>query len=125
MSELRLPLVGAAVVLLLAACSIGSAAIRAAPPEAELTITASQGAFEDSEITVSSGRLLNVWFRNLDAAPHNVAIYSDVTAEHPIFAGDTITHSAQLLVFPALEPGDYVFRCTVKTDMIGALVVER
>jgi plastocyanin len=116
-------LLGAAVlIVLVAACSGGAAANVTPPPEADAFVTASSGSFEDHEVAVPAGRPFEFFFRNLDPATHNVAIYADDTASDPLFVGETITNAAITYEVPAFEPGAYFFRCDVHPEMTGTVV---
>ena len=117
--------IGIALVAILAACSGGGSAASASPPaEADLTVNAEGNAFDPAVITLTAGEATTVFFRNLDGQPHNIAIYTDDSASESLFIGDTITDSAVTYEIPALEPGEYFFRCDVHPDMTGTVVVE-
>ena len=125
MNTTRSILVGAALAAVLAACSGGGSATSAtAPPDADLTVEARDMAFDATEITVAAGEPFELFFRNLDGAPHNVAIYTDASASEPIYVGETITDDAVLYEIPAIEAGEYFFRCDLHPDMVGTLIVE-
>jgi plastocyanin len=116
---------GVLLAVVLAACSDGASATPASlSPEADLTITAEDNAFDQATITLTAGEGTSVFFRNLDGAPHNIAIYSDDSASTSLFVGETITDDAVMYEIPALEPGEYFFRCDVHPDMVGTVVVE-
>jgi plastocyanin len=125
MNRMRSLLIGAALAAVLAACSGGgSAASASAPPEADLTVAAQEIAFDATEINVPAGESIELYFRNLDGAPHNVAIYTDASASEPIYVGETITDAAVPYEIPAIEAGEYFFRCDLHPDMTGTLIVE-
>jgi plastocyanin len=118
-------LVGALLTLVLAACSGGgTAASASAPPEADLTVSAQNNEFDSPTITLAAGQTTTVFFRNLDAMPHNIAIYTDDSASESLFVGETITDDAVTYEIPALQPGEYFFRCDLHPDMVGTVVVE-
>ena len=117
--------VGALLTLVLAACSGGgTAASASAPPEADLTVSAENNEFDSPTITLAADETRTVFFRNLDAMPHNIAIYTDDSASESLFVGETITDDAVRYEIPALEPGEYFFRCDLHPDMVGTVVVE-
>ena len=117
--------VGALLTAILAACSGGgSAASASAPPGADLTVSAENNEFDPPTITLTAGEATTVFFRNLDAMPHNIAIYTDDSAAESLFVGETITDDAVTYEIPALEPGKYFFRCDVHPDMVGTVIVE-
>lgn len=125
MTVLRTTLIGAILVVLGAACSGGgSAASATPPPDADLTVDAVDMAFSTDTITLTAGEPTTLYFRNLDGAPHNIAIYTDESASEELFIGETITDDAVVYEIPALEPGTYFFRCDVHPDMAGTVVVE-
>lgn len=115
-----------AVVALLTACSTGgAAAVAATPPaEADLTVVAEGNAFDRAEITISAGEPVQLFFHNLDGAPHNIGIYTDASTSESLFVGEVITDDTVLYEIPALEPGEYFFRCDVHPSMNGTLVLE-
>ncbi len=122
---MKTAIIGIALVVILAACSGGGSAASASPPaEADLTVNAEGNAFGPSVITLTAGDATTVFFRNLDDQPHNIAIYTDEGATESLFVGDTITNAAVTYEIPALEPGEYFFRCDVHPDMTGTVVVE-
>ncbi len=117
--------IGIALVAILAACSGGGSAASASPPaEADLTVNAEGNAFDPAVITLTAGEATTVFFRNLDGQPHNIAIYTDEGASKSLFVGETIIDAAVTYEIPALEPGQYFFRCDVHPDMTGTVVVE-
>jgi plastocyanin len=119
------PTAGALLIATLVACSGGGTAASATPPaEADLTVTVDSGAFEPNEIRVPAGEPFSIFFRNLDPAPHNIAIYTDESASESLFVGDTIQDGATLYQVSALKPGGYFFRCDVHPEMTGTVVTE-
>ncbi len=125
MNTLRTLLTGVLLVAVLAACSGGgSAASVSPPPEADLTVSAEGMAFDQSTITLTAGEPTTLFFRNLDGQPHNIAIYTDDSASDELFVGETITDDVVTYEIPALEPGEYFFRCDVHPDMAGTVLVE-
>jgi len=116
---------GVLLAVMLAACSEGGSAPPASPPpEADLMVTAEDNAFDQSTIILTAGEATTVFFHNQDEARHNIAIYTDESASASLFVGDTITEDAVTYEVPALEPGEYFFRCDVHPGMTGVVVVE-
>jgi plastocyanin len=112
MTSIRAMLGAATLVAALAACSGGGAAASVSPPpEADVTVTAQGNVFDPKDVSVPGGAPFQVFFRNLDGVPHNVAVYSDATAADEIHVGEIITDAATLYELPAIEPGTYTFRC--------------
>ena len=124
MIGLRSTAIGVLLVALLAACSGGgSAASVAPPPDADVVVTAEDMEFDTSTITLSAGEETTMFFRNLDGQPHNVAIYTDDSASDPLWVGETITDDVITETIPALEAGEYFFRCDLHPSMAGVVVV--
>ncbi len=61
---------------------------------------------------------------NEDAAPHNVAIYTDSSAGESLFVGELVSSATTVYEVPALEPGTYFFRCDLHPEMNGTLVAD-
>jgi len=90
-----------------------------------VSVVAKGTAFNQKTITVVSGQLATINFKNDDSVYHNIAVYSD--AGDPYWNGEpikgvkkiTYTHSFDM---PA---GTYTFRCDFHpTSMVGSFVVE-
>ena len=114
----------ALVLVAFAACSSGGAAASASPPSGvDASIDAKDLKFVVSTLTLPAGKPVRLFFRNLDGAPHNVAIYADAGATQKVFVGETITNAATTYEIPAIAAGQYVFRCDVHPDMKGTLTV--
>jgi plastocyanin/uncharacterized membrane protein len=80
--------------------------------------------FSSDRLTVPAAEAFGLTFDNEDdGVPHNVAIYEDDSAAQSLFVGDlvegpkTVTYDV-----PALDPGQYYFRCDVHPQMNGTLV---
>jgi plastocyanin len=129
MKSIRLTVAAVAVVALLGACSSSpsspaAASGDAATAEADFTITAADLQFDQDTLTVPAGAPFTLEFVNEEAAPHNVAIYTDSSASEDLFVGEVVTETTIVYEIPALEPGEYFFRCDVHPDMTGTLIVE-
>jgi len=121
-SALRLLLLGVFALTMVACSSGGGAAASVTPPpDAAASIEANNLKFSTAELAVPAGAPFKLFFRNLEGAPHNVAIYGDSTASKKIFVGETITNAAVTYDVPAIPAGEYFFRCDVHTDMTGTL----
>ncbi len=85
-------------------------------------------AFDTSTITVPAGAEVTVNFDNKDdGIPHNLAVYTDSSADEEIFVGDTVTGPATTTyTFTAPDdPGTYYFQCDVyPRQMNGDFIVQ-
>ena len=126
MTILRFMLAGVllfAAVAVLAACSGGGAAASVtSPPGASASIDAKDVKFSSAQLTVPAGKPFQLFFRNLEGIPHNVAIYRNSSASEKIFVGATITNAAVTYDVPAIAAGSYYFRCDVHPQMARTLV---
>jgi plastocyanin len=123
MTSIRIALPGILLLIVLAGCSLGGrAASVTPPPDADVAVTATQGRFDKSRLDAPAGKPFGLFFRNLDIAPHNVAIYADADLSRTLFSGDTISDAATVYDVPALDAGTYFFRCDVHPEMAGELV---
>jgi plastocyanin len=87
-------------------------------------VVAQSNAFSPATVNVKSGKAFSLTFENKDAAPHNVAIYKDSTASEKISIGEIVSSSSATQQVPALDKGQYFFRCDVHHDMTGTIVVD-
>lgn len=125
MKPMRLTFTALAIVVLLAACGGSTSTPSTADPaDADVTITADNLAFDRSTITVPAGEAFTIALVNLEAAQHNVAIYTDSSASEELYVGDYVGEGTIVYDVPALEPGTYFFRCDLHPEMTGTLIVE-
>ena len=99
------------------------------PPPAEtgsITLVAANVAFDKDQLTLPADEEATVTLNNEDSAPHNLSIYEDDSAEADLFKGSEVGAGATLdYDIPALEKGEYFFRCDLHpTSMIGTVTVE-
>ena len=110
----------------LVACAGGSANPTTQPsvgPDA-LSIEANGLAFSTTSLTAPADKPFQIVFDNKEAALHNVAIYRDASAAEKILGEDPFSGPAVVVYdVPALESGNYFFRCDVHPDMSGSLTV--
>jgi len=106
----------------LSACGGGAAASVTPPPGADVSIDAKNGQFTPTEVTAPAGQPFELFFRNLDAEPHNVAILAAGSGANADFHGEVITNAATTYAVPALAAGRYTFRCDVHQNMTGTIV---
>lgn len=125
MMPMRLPLVGLAMVALLAACGSTPASQPAGDAaDADVTITSADMGFDQTTITVPAGEDFTLALVNQDSMQHNVAIYTDSSASEDLFVGEFIGEGTIVYDVPTLEPGEFFFRCDLHPDMVGTLIVE-
>jgi plastocyanin len=87
-----------------------------------LTIQASNLAFSTNQLSAPAGKPFQIVFENKEAAPHNVAIYTDSSASKPVFKENPFSGPRrEVYEVPALDPGQYYFRCDVHPNMSGTL----
>jgi plastocyanin/uncharacterized membrane protein len=82
-------------------------------------------AFVPDHLQLPASEPVEVAFDNRDGGvQHNVAIYRDESAEESLFVGDLIA-GAETVTYdvPALDPGEYYFRCDVHPQMNGSVEV--
>lgn len=102
----------------------GAAAECTPSPDAAITVCAfDDQRFVPSSLTVSAGETIGLAFENEDeGVPHNVAVYEDDSAVQSLFVGDLVEGPTSVTYdVPALEPGEYYFRCDVHPQMNGTL----
>ena len=129
--RVRAMLLAIPLVLLIGACcggSSGNGTPTGSPEPVTVQITAHGRAFDRQTITVAAGAHVTIELINLDADPHNVAVYNDRAAEQQLFVGDTILgpNTTTKGSFDApTTPGTYFFRCDVHpVTMTGEFVVQ-
>ena len=110
------------------ACSPASGANPTTPtgpvdPNAPVVV-AQNNAFSPATVNVKSGKAFSLTLDNKDAAPHNVAIYKDSSASEKVSIGEIVSSTSATQQVPALDKGQYFFRCDVHHEMIGTIVVE-
>ena len=117
--------------LVLAAVTVACSSSGAAPatssgpvdPNAPVVV-AQNNAFAPATLTVTSGKAFSLTLDNKDSAPHNVAIYKDSSAAEKVSIGEIVTSSKATQQVPALEKGQYFFRCDVHHEMTGTIVAQ-
>ncbi|CAN5145366.1 hypothetical protein BH20ACT24_BH20ACT24_13050 [soil metagenome] len=93
---------------------------------ADASLSANGIAFDVSELTVPGGGDVTIAFDNMEAVPHNLAVYTDESAAEAVFTGDVVTGPTSVdYTFAAPDAGEYFFRCDIHpTEMQGTLIVE-
>ncbi|MCA1587477.1 MAG: cupredoxin domain-containing protein [Chloroflexi bacterium] len=126
MNRIRFSLAALATVTLLAACGGGTSDGQSPvdPANADVSVTSMDIAFEQTTLTASSGEAFTLSLVNEDSVPHNVSIYTDSSASEDLYIGEYVTDGTIVYEIPALEPGEYFFRCDLHPEMTGTLIVE-
>jgi plastocyanin len=91
---------------------------------ADVTISASNIAFEQSSVNAPAGKAFTILFDNKDASvPHDV--YIKDAGGTQVFAGAIVTGPAQTTYdVPSLAAGTYTFFCSIHSNMTGTMVVQ-
>ena len=109
------------------ACS-GAAAqppASAGPVDPNAPVVVAQGnAFSPATVTVTAGKAFTLTFDNRYSAPHNVAMFKDSSAAEAVSVGEIVSSTKATQQVPALEKGEYFFRCDVHREMTGKIVAE-
>lgn len=95
-------------------------------PNADVTVCAfDEQRFVPDLVEAPAGEPFLVSFSNQDdGIEHNLAIYRDESVEEAIVVGDLVDGpTTSPLDVPALDPGEYYFRCDVHPIMDGTLEV--
>jgi plastocyanin len=110
------------------ACSTtsgGSATASAGPVDPNAPVVVAQNnVFSPATVTVPSGKAFSLTLDNKDGAPHNVAIYRDSSAAEKVSIGEIVSSTSTTQQVPALEKGQYFFRCDVHQEMTGTIVAQ-
>jgi plastocyanin len=107
-----------------AASPTGSADCRE-PENGILTITAANLAFDTACLALPAGIAVTIRLVNNDSQPHNVAIYTDSSANTQLFAGEIIDGGETIdYHVPPLDAATDYFNCQVHQEMNGSVVVE-
>jgi plastocyanin len=88
------------------------------------TIVAKDMKFSPASVEVKAGQNVTLHLDNQDAAPHNLAIYTDKGAAQKVSIGEIVSSKKVDQVVPALAAGTYFFRCDVHPDMQGEIVAK-
>lgn len=91
-----------------------------------LELTASGVAFDTKELEFKAGEKTTLPFTNDDAVAHNFSIYEDDSAAKDLFLGqETAPGSSVDYSIPALDKGEYFFRCDIHpSSMTGTITVQ-
>jgi plastocyanin len=98
----------------------------ATPQNVTKDLTAQNIAFDLKTINVPAGSVVTINFVNKDTVPHNFALYTDSSANTPLFVGKVINKGQITYNFNAPDaPGSYFFRCDVHPlAMVGTFIVQ-
>ena len=105
------------------ACSGGGEATPsgpvASPPEGAVVIAARDLAFQPTEVTVTAGEPVTIFFDNQEDVPHNIAIKDGTGAD--VFKGEIINKQSITYQVDPLTAGTYPFICEVHPNMTGTI----
>ena len=88
-------------------------------------LSASGNSFSADALTFAAGEETAFTFTNEDAVPHNLSIYQDDSLQETLFEGELVDGGSSAdYTIPALDPGEYFFRCDVHPPMNGTVTVE-
>lgn len=124
MKSMRSSVAAVAMVAVLAACSSTPPSQPADAADADVTVTAVDIAFDQTTLTAPAGEAFSLELVNEDPAQHNVSIYTDSSASESLFEGELVGEGSIVYDIPALEAGEYFFRCDLHPDMAGTFIAE-
>ncbi len=121
MQRLILSLSLAALAIVSAACSSGSASPTppASIPADAITVVAKDLAFQPTEVAAPADQPFTLVLDNQEDVPHNIAIKDSTGAV--VFKGEIINKGQEVNAIPALSAGSYPFLCEVHPDMTGTI----
>ncbi len=122
MQRLILSLGLAALAIVSAACSSGSAAAPTPPasiPADAITVVAKDLAFQPTEVAAPADQPFTIVLDNQEDIPHNIAIKDSTGAV--VFKGEIINKGQEVNAIPALAAGSYPFLCEVHPNMTGTI----
>lgn len=104
----------------------GAGDIKPVTPQATgLALSASGVAFDTKELAFKAGAETTLPFNNEDAVIHNFSIYEDDSASKDLFVGQEVAAGSSVrFTIPALDKGEYFFRCDIHPSMSGTVLVD-
>ena len=112
-------------VLAVAACGGSGLGFDQAPASVDPNspkVSATNIAFDTSDVDVPAGAPFILVFENAENVGHNVSVYSDATYQTRLFEGVVFSGPAtRWYPLPSLAAGTWVFKCDVHPEMNGRL----
>jgi len=125
MKRILLTFLVVALAMISAACSSATAKPQPSGTVAHgPTVVAKDIKFAPATVEVKAGQAFTLHLDNQEAAPHNIAIFTDSSASTPVSTGDVVSSGKAEQVVPALTAGTYFFRCDVHREMTGTIVAK-
>jgi plastocyanin len=101
----------------------GSAGATCLPTGTTLNVVAKNLSFGVKCLAVFADEPSTINFDSQEAAPHNVAIYTDESRANSLFVGDRVDGPKQVVYqVPAMPQGTYYFQCDFHPFMNGTFV---
>ena len=89
-----------------------------------ITLTADNLEFDAPCLVANAGEAFTIHLNNLEAVPHDVAVYREEARTNEIMRGEPVTQAEMDYPVDALDAGEYYFVCTIHpAEMNGTLYV--
>jgi plastocyanin len=100
---------------------LGQRAAAISVPPSSLRISATNSAFDPTQLSAPANTPFKIAFTNNDSGlPHNVSIYTDASASTSLFVDPPFPGpKTKIYSVKAIPAGTYFFRCDVHTNMTG------
>ena len=89
------------------------------------TVVASGNQFDTDTLELTAGEETTLTLENEDQVPHNLSIYQDDSLSENLFEGELVDGGSSAdYTIPALDKGEFFFRCDVHPPMNGTVTVQ-